>query len=110
MSSLWLFGTKKSRQVRADKCLARQQIRRKFTAVANTQQGYLPTIRINDFRANFARIENILVNPSVTHAQIEGKLNAIEWRTKNRNDARALNFVAYYRKKLKLRKRSASYS
>lgn len=68
------------------------------------------TIRINDFSADFERIESMLADSSVSNAQINGELNAIEWRAKKFFNANALNFIAYYREKLNLRKCSAFYT
>ena len=41
------------------------------------------TIRINDFSTDFERVENMLADPNVTYAQIDGELNSIEWRAKS---------------------------
>ena len=65
---------------------------------------------MNDFAADFERIENMLADPNVSYAKINDVLNSIERRAKNRHDEKALNFVAYYREKLQFRKRSAFYS
>ena len=55
----------------------------------------------NDFSADFARVENMLADSSISYAQIDGELNAIEWRAKKFFNANALNFVAYYREKIR---------
>ena len=63
-----------------------------------------PKIYVNDFSADFKRVENMLADSNVSYAQIDGELNSIEWRAKNRFNANALNLVVYYREKIRGRK------
>lgn len=58
----------------------------------------------DDFSEDFARIENMLVNPNVNYVSIKNELESIRLKAKRRHDDKALNFVAYYRDKLSKRR------
>lgn len=58
-----------------------------------------------DFSADFKRIENMFVNPNISYVSIKNELESIRLKAKRRNDDKALNLVADYRKKLGKRRR-----
>ena len=57
----------------------------------------------NDFGRDFERIENMFHNPNINRITIKNELETIRLRAKRRGDDVALNFVDYYRDKLRNR-------
>ena len=57
----------------------------------------------NSFSKDFERIEDFLVDSTVSDEYIADALNKIERRAKTRHDEKALNFVDYYQEKLRNR-------
>ena len=56
-----------------------------------------------NFSDDFEKIENFLGNPNVDNDFISDALDSIEQRAEHQWDDKALNFVAYYREKLRYR-------
>ncbi len=62
------------------------------------------TLSAEDFGRDFERIENMLANPQITNYTIKNELESIRIKAKRRGDEKTLNFVEYYREKLRNRK------
>ncbi len=61
---------------------------------------YSTNTSASNFNVDFERIEKKLKMPRKSNDAIKAELNSIEWRAKQRRDAIAMNFIAFYYNKV----------